>query len=262
MRFLRLILVLFFCSAPASAADLSKIDRTIAKEPEYQSKPRYCLLVFGADAKTKVWLVLDGDVLYVDRNGNGDLTGGDKRVRTKKVEGPVPGNFVCGDVVPADGKTRYRRLTVSGSPEEGAMAVAIRVEGKHVQSAGVDANGVLMFADSPGRAPIVHFDGPLTMGLLPATECIRTATFVKEGNRTEVIRETTVRAILPKFERGVKDADLRVAVGTVGRGKGTFAAIHYSGLANGLCPVAEVEFPNRVPAKGAIKITLALRHRC
>ena len=34
-----------------TAADLSKIDRTIPKEPAYATKaPRYCLLVFGPDA--------------------------------------------------------------------------------------------------------------------------------------------------------------------------------------------------------------------
>src|SRR5437762_3210437 len=60
----------------AAAADLGKIDRTIRKEPAYQSKtPKYCLLVFGPQAKDRVWLVLDGDVLYVDRQANGDLTG-------------------------------------------------------------------------------------------------------------------------------------------------------------------------------------------
>jgi hypothetical protein len=48
MRCLRLLLVLFFWSAPASAADLSKIDRTIGIEPKYQSKPGYCLLLIPA----------------------------------------------------------------------------------------------------------------------------------------------------------------------------------------------------------------------
>src|SRR5262249_40201765 len=58
----------------SSAADLTKVDRTIKKEPAYQTKPTYCLLVFGPKARDRVWLVLDGDILYVDRNGNGDLT--------------------------------------------------------------------------------------------------------------------------------------------------------------------------------------------
>jgi hypothetical protein len=57
---------------PGIAADLSKIDRTLGKEPAYQSKPKYCLLAFGPGGKTRVWLVVDGHVLYVDCKGNGD----------------------------------------------------------------------------------------------------------------------------------------------------------------------------------------------
>src|SRR5260370_42667936 len=59
----------------AQGAELAKVDRKIAKEPAYQTKsPKYCLLVFGLEAKDRAWLVQDGDTLYVDRNGNGDLT--------------------------------------------------------------------------------------------------------------------------------------------------------------------------------------------
>src|SRR5262245_15450859 len=67
------------------AADLSKVDRTIAKEPKYAGKPGYCLLVFGREAKHRVWLVQDGATLYVDRNGNGDLTEPDEQVAAKQV---------------------------------------------------------------------------------------------------------------------------------------------------------------------------------
>src|SRR5262249_15351165 len=80
-------------TCPASAADFAKIDRTIRKEPVYQSKsPKYCLLVFGPKAETRVWLVLDlvsepteangaKNALYVDRKGNGDLTEPGNRVQ-------------------------------------------------------------------------------------------------------------------------------------------------------------------------------------
>src|SRR5438132_12874181 len=50
----------------AGAAGLSKLDRTIKKEPAYQSRPKYCLLVFGPQAKERGWVVLDGDPLYVE----------------------------------------------------------------------------------------------------------------------------------------------------------------------------------------------------
>ena len=67
-------------SGSAEAVDLRQIDRTIRKEPVYQSKsPQYCLLAFGPEANVHVWLVIDGDALSVDRNGNGDLTDPGKR---------------------------------------------------------------------------------------------------------------------------------------------------------------------------------------
>jgi hypothetical protein len=52
---------------PATAADLTRVDRSIGKEPAYKTNsPRYCLLVFGPRADYRVWLVLDGDTLHVD----------------------------------------------------------------------------------------------------------------------------------------------------------------------------------------------------
>lgn len=78
MRFLTsgvALLPLLLVTPASLATDLAKIDRTIAKEPAYRTKtPKYGLLVFGPEGKDRVWLVHDGDVLYVDRNGNGDLT--------------------------------------------------------------------------------------------------------------------------------------------------------------------------------------------
>ena len=59
------LLAVCFSAVTARGADLTKIDRKIAKEPAYQNEPKYCLLVFGPEAKTRVWLVLDNDTLYV-----------------------------------------------------------------------------------------------------------------------------------------------------------------------------------------------------
>ena len=67
--------------APAAQRDLTKLDRSIAAEPIYESaSPRYCLLVFGPERKTRVWLVHDGNSLYIDRNANGDLTEAGEKV--------------------------------------------------------------------------------------------------------------------------------------------------------------------------------------
>jgi hypothetical protein len=82
-------------AVPASGIDYAKIDRTLAKEPTYASKaPKYALLLFGPEAKLRVWIVLDGEVVYLDRNGNGDLA--DPKARFAKpsdykdIEIPTP----------------------------------------------------------------------------------------------------------------------------------------------------------------------------
>src|SRR5262245_35794495 len=91
------VLVLAQLAGPARATDLTKVERSIAKEPVYETKnQRYCLLVFGPEAKTRVWLVLDGDTLYVDRQGTGDLTAKDAKItlpafKERQREGPDEG---------------------------------------------------------------------------------------------------------------------------------------------------------------------------
>src|ERR671925_259 len=93
MRFYFPLVVVLASCAPLAAPDLTKIDRSIRKEPAYSAKPKYCLLVFGPGAKTWVWLVLDGETLYVDRNGNGDLTEANERVQGPKKIEVAPGMY-------------------------------------------------------------------------------------------------------------------------------------------------------------------------
>src|SRR5436309_386901 len=101
------VVVSLICSAAVPAADLTKIDRTIVKEPTYKSKPKYCLLVFGPQAKTRIWLVLDGNILYVDRNGNGDLTEKGEALQGER------NSWSVGEIMEADGKTKHTSLTIT-----------------------------------------------------------------------------------------------------------------------------------------------------
>jgi hypothetical protein len=92
--------------ADDSTVDLTKIDRTIVREPKYQSQPHYALLVFGPRAEHRAWLVIDGDsVAYVDRNGNGDLTDPADRVEldveaTSKIKVGGSGAYKAMNVFP------------------------------------------------------------------------------------------------------------------------------------------------------------------
>src|SRR5262245_3322630 len=160
------------------AADLSKIDRTVGKEPAYQSKPKYCLVVFGPEAKTRVWLVLDGDVLYVDRNGDGDLTGKDERILKKRVyevdipsrQGGDPFSLEVEDKPGRDGQeTSY---IIRCRPQEG--------KGFRQRT-----DGVLLFADRPQDAPVVHFGGPLTLTILDWHKPLQPRRFVRGGRDDE-----------------------------------------------------------------------------
>jgi hypothetical protein len=228
-------------AAGDQATDLTKIDRTIAKEPAYKSKPKYCLLAFGPETKMRVWLVLDGDVLYVDRNGNGDLTQeGERIVAARKtwvvgVNGRV---WTVGDVAAPGGKVIYKGLTVSDVSESAdskfysrGLGITVNVpigSTRALQSAGSAVRPAagynLRFADRPQDAPVIHFGGPLRI-------------MVKHPER---------------FTAGIKAGqtyELEARVGTPGLDKDTAAIIDDTDLGLSVDPdngtVAELEFADR-----------------
>ena len=122
----------------------------IRKEPAYHSKPKYCLLAFGPEAKTRVWLVQDGDRLYVDRNGNGDLTEAGEKIAAEKRGGATDGEytFKAGDI--PDGPRLHKALTVHVSKLDNLAAQDESVKAflsRHPQGRGYY---VLVEMDLPG----------------------------------------------------------------------------------------------------------------
>jgi len=115
-----LAFLLFLASESISANelsfDLSKIDRTIKKEPIYKSTPHYALLAIGSHAEHLAWLVIDGDdVAYIDRDGNGDLTDPSERIEldraaTDQINLGNPGAIKAFHVFPL-GEVAGTRLT-------------------------------------------------------------------------------------------------------------------------------------------------------
>jgi len=207
MRMLSIIsalLVAVGTAVSACGADITKIDRTIHKEPAYQGKPKYCLLVFGPEAKTRVWLVLDGDVLYVDRNGNGDLT-----ERNEKVSWTgntcVAGDLTC---VPGKGGHTALQLRKYGSVIEMSLGHDDKMYG-----VGHQEFDPLVFADRASEAPVAKIGGPLSIEL-----CY----------------------FWPEAKQPMK---LFVRVGTPGLGKGVFSARHLAGVKPPVFAVADIEFP-------------------
>jgi hypothetical protein len=142
----------------AEGPDLGRTDRRIAKQPRYSGKrPLYGLFVFGPRAATHVWAVLDKseegkggyDILYFDRNADGDLTDPSERWTGA---GPVKvGAFED----PATG-VRHENLTISWRPE-GSVSLSMNWKGKEPIMAGCAEHlgHYCAFADSPDEAPIL-----------------------------------------------------------------------------------------------------------
>jgi RNA polymerase sigma factor (sigma-70 family) len=217
---------------------LTKIDRTIKKEPKYAGTPLYLLLAFGPEAKSKVWVVLDGNTLYVDRNGDGDLTDVGEAV--------TPASFPGEEANPASPAFLVGDLNVGGARHTDFFFSAIRMktggvytrfglklDGKALQIAGPTS---LALAESPKDARVVHF-GSSVVTVQPS-----------------FTMQSTADANAP--------SDYRVQVGTPGVGVGAFAAYGSEHLPAGVAPVAEFEFAPLKPGDAPKKVTLNLTGRC
>jgi hypothetical protein len=152
---------------PATGDPPKPKERTIAKEPAYKSKdPRYCQLVFGPQAKQSVRLVIDGEDLHIDRNGNGDLTeDGARLTRKPALQG---GGFEVPKLDIGDGTTTYANLIVywtrqppGGAKAEYTVDVLVDVDKRYCQFATFKSS-----ATAPKDAPVIHFGGPLEMVFL------------------------------------------------------------------------------------------------
>jgi hypothetical protein len=231
-------------TAPAGAADLSKIDRSLKKEPAYKSKPKYCLLVLGPKAETRIWLVLDGEVLYVDRNGNGDLTEPGKRV-TVATPNQDPASYEEVELIATDGTKHKFRFTLYGwfalrsgkedpdRPIEPSLDISWK-DGRRFGAWG-DEQSALPFSPRRQDAPVVHIGGPLQMGF-------------------------EVRQPLRKTEDGTYE--LSAGLGTKGLGKGTFAHLVYNVVPKDVHPKAVLEFPNKVSGGPPVRVEMVLKQRC
>lgn len=217
--FLGLAVVLGLTSASTSAADLAKIDRTIHKLPAFRSPtPRYCLLVFGPKAETRIWAVVDDQHLYLDRNGNGDLTEPGERISRQYNQ------FKVDRLTEQDGKTTHTNLIIWATSS--SASIHIQIHGRLHQQAFHDARGRLVFGGTPGTAPIVHFNGPVTLDSFWVQKPLTSA----------------------------REQRLSVVVGTHGVGPGTFAIFPCDCiLTGGKAPEADIEFPHRDPTQPPLR---------
>ena len=212
--------------------------------------------MLGPEARTRIWLVLDGTTLYVDRNGNGDLTEDGEKVSGTKGDQAIVEEavytFAVGEL--RDGDRRHRNVTLivtglssaskaktaaSSSPR--SLSFRLRMEAEIPGFPGATKDGHVLqmadspqFADRPREAPILHFAGPLTV--------------VVSGQ--------------PTF-RVNREMELYLGLGTPGRGKETTVYTAYEGaVPPAVYPRAEIAFPAQKPGDPPVKMIYELKSRC
>lgn len=255
----------FAWAAPLLAADLP-IDRPIGKEPTYLSgSPLYCLMVSGPKAQIRTWLVIDGDGLYIDRDGNGDLTDDGEPVPVNEgIDNPKglwrharvfePGKVLrLSEQGTANDLTliqlRFNPDYVASHPEMEILkrhlaphwerhgrAYFTRLFGTHDGQRQQRATPI--FGRSAKEAPIVHMGGPLAMGLPPVAS-----------------------TYTPVLQAG-QESLLQVNIGTPGVGEGSFAAITHEGIPEDVHPVADITFPASRDGVDPPTLRVVLDQRC
>jgi hypothetical protein len=225
------LVAVLWCTAPlpGETADLAKVDRGIGKEPAYQGKPAYCLLVFGNQG-TRVWMVRDGHRVYVDANANGDLTDSGEMIdfKAKDQEQQRGG----GAVTVTDPATK-NKYALSFSEYGTSLFITCGGEGRRTQWGGSDCDGEAAFTAKREDAPVIHFDGPLTIGWFQ-------------------------KPVLKKGE----ECELAVLVGSKGVGKGAFVSTSYAEVKEDQQPEVELTFPPATPGGTPVKVKATLTKRC
>jgi|HubBroStandDraft_6_1064221.scaffolds.fasta_scaffold64812_1 hypothetical protein len=165
---------------PRATKDLlEEIPRAITKEPNYGSPPRYALLVFGHQAKARVWIVEDGKTLYVDKNGNGDLTDDGPPIKPSNVhelgKTPTGGaswdfDYLLPEIRAADGSrhTAFDLRRWNYGRNEDGYGLSVKLNGRTEMYAGWFG----FWGNSPASAPVIHFGGPLQPCLLRLDEFV------------------------------------------------------------------------------------------
>lgn len=165
--------LLFGQQARASTNAVSHVDRTLGKEPVYQSAPQYSLITLGNRGDVHVWMVEDGRRLFVDKNANGDLTDDGPPIEPSNVR-RLDANqwdfeYLLDAVTPTNG-AQHRDFVLrrwNYGAKEDSYGLSLSVDGRMPMYAGWFGT---FWSTNREHAPVIHFGGPLTPKMLRRTE--------------------------------------------------------------------------------------------
>lgn len=234
------------------------------KEPKYKKEPRYALLAFGPQRETRVWMVLDGKTLYVDRNADGDLTDPAERLEPNI---PKDGSDRIGNPGMYTGMDHFEVAVEAGIGGASKFKLDrwVRAEAYEPQTEfekGIRAKWLkhrwenstlwrqeglgqgqtpLLFMPKPADAQVCHLDGPLT--------------FVLKSPEEQVL------------QRGEAGCDVPFHVAVVGRPPTGSQQQFCNRLATKEAPAAahlmvEIEYPGKGDKDPPLRRTYFLKERC
>ena len=205
------MLLAFASARAAEPTELNQIERQIKRQPAYTAeKPLYGLYVFGPGAKTGAWAVLDKsaaenkqyDILYFDRNGNGDLTEKNERIVGELSERGQSVSFSIGDFTDPRTHDVHTSLTLTrDAGDDGSVMLRLKWRDREMMRGGYaeEPGPYTQFATTVAEAPILWFDASGEFGVQPWM----------------LKKDITIGG----------SADVRVFLGHEGSGKNTFCAV-------------------------------------
>jgi hypothetical protein len=166
-----LFVVMMTTRASGAEVGFGKIDRNIAKQPQYIAKPLYAMFIMDDEGRSRHWAVLDKskadlpyyDVLYFDITGNGDLTEPSKRFVGKYDKALEPAGMGLtirvGDVRVPGTKLVHKDFLISTTPKAGRKGIWFRIkwDGETEMSGGYSRVGLdnTQYGASPRSAPVL-----------------------------------------------------------------------------------------------------------
>lgn len=165
--------VSFASQAFAATNAVSHFDRTILKEPAYQSTPKYALISLGESGDVNVWMVEDGKRLFLDKNANGDLTDDGPPLEPSGVRHLDAERwdfeYSLDAITPTNGSrhTHFVLRRWNYNDKEDSYGLSLSVEDKMPMYAGWFGT---FWSTNRAQAPVIHFGGPFTPMLLRRSE--------------------------------------------------------------------------------------------
>jgi hypothetical protein len=215
--------------------DFSAIDRTIAKTPKLTANARYGLFLFGANGEKRVFAILDTstpepshsyDLLYLDRNANGDLTEPGEAIRSKD------GAFKVGDFTDPGTGAVHKDFTITWTEDSVRFRMQWRGQKVTFGGYGPTRETYAKFATTAAKAPVFvpGWDRPLEF------EHWMSGT-LKRGEST----------------------DFKVFVGNRGDRAGAFSAVDDKFLPAGVVPEATLIWSDAAGREQRTRFTLTER---